>query len=330
MPAPEAEEDLLLVRQVLDGSIEAWHELILRYTGLIRHAIGQVVRDREDVATVHATVLEKLCHGQLARYRGEARLGTWLVFVARSSALDHRRRRRGRSRLPERLRALGPLDREVYRLRFEQGLEAVAIRPRLAALGFDPAALEASLERLESRLGRADYTRLAWEREARAVAAESGRLLRFLAEEREERARRAWAASPEVIRLERLAEETAGRIRATIESLPPSDREVLALRFDRGLPAKEIALRLGLEGSRQAFTRIDAALRRLRRALQIVSGRTPGVAPAPGNPPLGSPPAGNSLTGSSPSRTGQQRRPDGQRDERLPTPQPSWEQGRWT
>lgn len=92
MSSPRPEDDLDLARRVLDGSEEAWHEFIDCYTGLLRHAIRRFVRDQDDAASIYVSVLERLYRGQLAQFKGEARFGTWLVFVARHAALDHRRR----------------------------------------------------------------------------------------------------------------------------------------------------------------------------------------------------------------------------------------------
>lgn len=232
MPNSGPLDDLHLVHRILDGSLEAWHEFIESYTGLLNHTIRRVLRDHDDVATVYVAVLERLYRGRLAQYRGESRLGTWLVFVARSAALDHLRRRRGRRRPPGHLQAAGEADREAQSLRFE------------------PA-----------------------RRQATAVAAESGRLLAYLEQQRVENEERMWAQNPETLRLEREALAATHRIRAAIANLPAADREVLALRFERGFSARQIARHLGLSSQRRAFTILDATLRRVRRAMQVSTER---------------------------------------------------------
>ena len=209
MPHPGPQEDLLLVHRILDGSLEAWHEFIERYTGLLNHTIRRVLRDRDDIATVYVGMLERLYRGQLSKYRGESRLGTWLVFVARSAALDHARRLHGRRRRPS-----------------------------------------------------ADVP-------ARGVALQTERLLEYLAQQRAEGEERMWAHNPETLRLEREALAASHRVRAVVEALPPTEREVLALRFEQGLSAREIAGHLGLSSPRRAFTILDAAIRHVRRALQL-------------------------------------------------------------
>ncbi len=269
MPNLGPPEDLDLAHRVLDGSLEAWHEFIERYTGLLHHTIRKVLRDRDDIATVYVAVLERLYRGQLAQYRGDARLETWLVFVGRSAALDYARRRRGRRRPPAHLQGLGELDREVYRLHFERGLGLDAVRHRMRESGVPADEVEASLGRVGEGVSPARRRTLAWDRQARAVAAESGRLLAYLEQQRVEAEERRWAQNPETLRLEREAFATMRRIRAVIETLPPADREVLALRFEQGLSARQIAARLGLSGPRRAFTILDAAVRHVRRAVQV-------------------------------------------------------------
>lgn len=267
MSSHSASEDLLLARRVLDGSLEAWHELVERYTGLINYTIGRVLRDPDEVATVYVAVLEGLHAGRLAQYKGEARLATWIVVVARSAALDRLRHLRGRPRPPAQVRTGEGLEPELYRLHFEQGLSLEAIRHRLRQAGHSIEALESTLASIRGQLSPAKRRRLDWARQAREVAAESGRLLEYFELERHESEQRMAAMSPEAILIEKEARETLRRVLAAVSALAPEDRELLALRFGEGCSAREISERLGLDGPRRAFTRIDTALRRVRKAM---------------------------------------------------------------
>ena len=268
MSSPRPDDDLELARRVLGGSEEAWHELIDRYTGLLRHTIRRFVRDQDDAATVYVTVLERLYRGQLAQYKGEARLGTWLVFVARHAALDHLRRTRGRHRAPTAICALGPVEQMLYTWRYLQGWSVEAVRERWRERGLSPEELDVALDRMEQALTRTARRRLDWDRRARALAAESGRFLEYVEQEHADSASRSWAGTPEARRLEQEAAAAAGRVRRVLESLAPAEREAVALRFDRGLSARQIAAEMGLSGPRRAFTLLEAAVRHLRRALR--------------------------------------------------------------
>ena len=56
-------------------------------------------------------------------------------------------------------------------------------------------------------------------------------------------------------------------LEARLALLSEEDREVLALRFTEQKSAKEIASHLGLRTPREAYTRIERALRRIRSSL---------------------------------------------------------------
>ncbi len=261
--------DLALARRIGNGSLPAWHEFIERYTGLIKHSIAGVIHDREEIATVYVAVLEQLYKRQLRQFRGESRLVTWLVVVARSAALDHLRKRRGRQELPARIQELGEEEQQLYRLRFEQGMSLDAIRHELAQTGVSADGLGATLGRIDALLTPAKRRRLAWELQARQVGAESGRLLAYLEEQRLNAETRMVATTPEARLLEKEALATARQVRAALDGLGSEDRDILTLRFDRGWSARQIAKHLSLSGPRRAYTLIETALRRVRQALFI-------------------------------------------------------------
>jgi RNA polymerase sigma factor (sigma-70 family) len=263
------EQDLELARDVVAGSLPAWHAFIDDYANLINAVVSRVLKDRDEAATVFVDVLDRMYRGKLRQYRGDARLSTWLAVVARSAALDHLRGRHGRHGLPAAIRGLGDLDQAVFRLRFVEGLDRVELRAELRRRGhrLSAAALDAAIDRVDAGLGPRSRRRLDWELHARAVGAESGRFLECLEHQRREAERRRGRSSPEALLLEKEARETVAKIRAVIATIPAREREVLSLRFEQGLKARAIAERMDLTGARQAFTLIDRALRRVRRAV---------------------------------------------------------------
>jgi RNA polymerase sigma factor (sigma-70 family) len=262
------QDDLRLASRAAAGSLLAWHEFVERYTGLINHTLRHILRDEEEVASVYVQVLERLYRGRLAQYRGESRLSTWLVLVARSAALDRLRQRRGRRQEPAELVRMGEATRELYRLHFENGLTLEAIRHRLRAAGRPVDTLEADLGRLRDAMSPARRRRLDYEQSARAVTARSGRELEYFENQRQESRVRMEAMNPEQILTEKEDLRVLSRVRNAMATLDPADREILALRFARGFSAREIAEQLGLESPRRAFTRLSTALRRVRRALE--------------------------------------------------------------
>ncbi|MCB1162760.1 sigma-70 family RNA polymerase sigma factor [bacterium] len=268
MHSPGAQDDHRLAQQVADGSLAAWHTFVERYTGLLQHTLRHILRDDEEVATVYVAVLERLYRGQIGQYRGDSRLSTWLVLVARSAALDRLRHRQGRRQEPAQLARMDETARELYRMHFDEGLSLEAIRHRLRAEGRPVETLEEELGALLQALSPSRRRRLDYALQARAGAAPSGRALEYHDEQRLENRNRMHAMSPDEILARKEERVELGRLRAALDSLAPEDRHILALRFARGLSARQIAAELGLQSTRRAFTRLSTALRRMRRALE--------------------------------------------------------------
>ncbi len=267
MLKPDPKADFALAKQITGGSLEAWHEFIDRYTGLIKHSIVRVLDDPDEVATVYVAVLEGLYDGQLKQFKGESQLSTWLVFVARSKALDHYRRLHGRRTLPACIEELSETEQQLYKMRFEQGLSLDAIRHRMEAKGSDSIDLGGTIARIGDLLSRSNHNRLDWNRRARQVGAESGRFLAFLEEQRRQAASRSRIANPETQLIAKEAASTVIKIRAAIDELDIDDRKIISLRFDHNLSARQIADRLSLSGPRRAYTLIESAIRRVRRTI---------------------------------------------------------------
>ena len=166
MPFPAHPEDLDLARRCAAGDREALTELVERHGPLIRAAayriLGRGTGEAEDVA---AEALLRLLGpgGALASYRGEASLRTYLFVLTRRLALDALRKSRRAKReadpglldwvparpdetdeenqdrirqrawLPSALGRLGPRDRQVLAMRFQEGLPYQEMARRLGA-----------------------------------------------------------------------------------------------------------------------------------------------------------------------------------------------------
>ena len=246
--------------------MDAWHRLVERHSAVIHSVLRRYLQDEEEVRDAYVDTLERLYKGQLARYEGRSSLSTWLVFVARSAALDRLRSRLGRRELPAGVKDLSEREREIFRRYYFEGQSFEAVR-HWAALPADE--LAEILGRIEATLSRRSLRRYAYDLHASSVGAASGRLLEFLDHLREEHAGRLSEREPDYALLEKEARATTRRVRALIERLPEAERRILTLRFDHGLSARQIAESMGLEGQRQAYTQVDRALRRLRKWLGV-------------------------------------------------------------
>lgn len=264
------EDDRELAAMVVAGSVPAWHRFVGMYSGLIQSVLRRYIFDEEQVKDVWVKVLEKLRQGQLERYEGRSKLGTWLVFVVRSAAVDHLRSRDGRRRHPPGFDDLPERDRFVYhevciaRRDPDEVGHALKERGDLA----DGESLAGILARLEDTLGDHTLRRVAWDVEARSVGAVSGRVLEYLEHATAEARERQRALSPERELLHDQTRRTLARVQEARAALAPDERQALEMRFEKRMTAPQIAEAMDLQ-QREVYTLIERALRNVRRLLGL-------------------------------------------------------------
>jgi RNA polymerase sigma factor (sigma-70 family) len=262
--------DAELVRAIRAGSVEAWHEFLHRYSGLVYRVVERHLpcEDEDEVRSVHVEVLRRLYNGDLSKHDSIGRLSTWLMLYARRRALDHLRSKHGRKREPAGYARLSRLERDVFRLFYVErmGLEVVVHTLRWMGYRLSPDDIVDSIQQIE-RLVAPRYLRRLDDEHAAWCCGGSARLLRYLVDRQVEYERTLSSATPERELIERETREMADRVRECVVKLPPIDRQIIELRFGGRLQASEIAEKLGLEGPRKAYTMIERAIRRLRMAI---------------------------------------------------------------
>src|SRR5262245_36151631 len=265
------EDDLVLVRAILQGSNEAWRTFVQRYSGLIYAVIHRYLYavGPDEGRTVYVDTLASLRRRKLTTYEGRASLSTWLTLVTRTTVLDYLRHRFGRRELPRALRALEESDRRIFHLYYVEGRSFSEVRARLGQNGeaWPIPRLLAALRRIEARLDHRWLQRLSYDLHAQSSGAVSGRLIQYLEHVRREFQENEGARSPEYRLMERETQQTVAQVLAAIARLEPKDQEILTLRFDRGWSARKIAEELGLAGPRVAYTALERIVRRLKREL---------------------------------------------------------------
>jgi RNA polymerase sigma factor (sigma-70 family) len=274
-------EDVQLARGAAGGSLEHWHEFVLRYSGLILSVVRRYLAglDRDEHRNTYVDTLESFFRVNLSRYNGETTLASWVITVTRSRCLDALRAAHGRKRLPSWLSRFSESDREVYRLYFVEQLDAGGVAAELARSGRDVGASEvaAALGRLDAQIDRRSRTRMAYELHAQSVGRVSARLLEYLDHARLAATQQREDLRPDVALIEAEARDMLVRIRAGLERLPEPERSALRLRFDTEMPTSGIATQLGLPNRRAAQALIDKAIATLRRiSLSKADGHRPG------------------------------------------------------
>jgi DNA-directed RNA polymerase specialized sigma24 family protein len=268
IPQPNRERDRALVEEIRAVDLTAWHRFVHEYGGLILAVLRRHLgRDDDEVRSAFADVLARLYRTGFHPYAGRAALSTWLVVVTRAIAVDRVRRVRGRPGMPEAIVALDALDRHVFELHYRQGRTLEEMQTRLRAEGrpLSKEALLQSIERIEARIDRHLLRRLAYDAEAASVGVISGRLLEYFDRVRAESERLQEQRTPQEELIEREARERMVRIQAMLQELPPDEGEVVRRHLLDHRSARRVASELGLNTSREVYTVLERALRRLRR-----------------------------------------------------------------
>jgi DNA-directed RNA polymerase specialized sigma24 family protein len=161
-------------------------------------------------------------------------------------------------------------DREVFRLYYIEGLDLRELTRRLSLgpVAWTVARVLEAFQRIEDRLSSRWLRRISYDLHAQSAGAASGRMLEYLDHVRGEYQHLQEASWADYDLVEREARRMAVRVAARIESLPPEERRLLTLRFQKGWPARRIAEELGLPGPRDVYTVIDRIVRGLRRILK--------------------------------------------------------------
>jgi RNA polymerase sigma factor (sigma-70 family) len=144
---------------LLRGEKAAWDAFVRRYGGLIVAAVRGVAPPYADIEDLTQDVFIRLCKNDFRLLRSydpaRASVSTWLTIVARSTARDGLRRRRGESvpieavpeaqlaiepvepvrklKLPEAL--LSPRQREILGMLYDREMDVAEVA---RALGIDP------------------------------------------------------------------------------------------------------------------------------------------------------------------------------------------------
>ena len=126
---------------LLRGEKAAWDAFVRRYGGLVVAAVRGVALAYGDVEDLTQDVFVRLCKDDFRLLRsydpGRASLSTWITIVARSTARDGLRRRRGESvpidMVPEAQLAIDPVE-PVEKLKLPEALLSPRQREILAML----------------------------------------------------------------------------------------------------------------------------------------------------------------------------------------------------
>ena len=269
----EFREDVDLCSNITLGSLSSWHQFLSQYSGLIFNVVRRhmFVKDDDDLRTVFVDILEKLYNGDIASYRGESSLSTWLVVYTRCRVVDFTRKRHGRQRKPKSYDELTDFDRCVLQHYFADRLPIQIVIHTLRWSGFEADATDIveSVERIHQTVGKRYLNRLENEWLARKHDMDSGKMLRFMVHMRSEHAAKVNKNRPDNDLIRREVEEIAEQVRSSLAYLTPLERKIIHLHFHRSWPARRIAEKLGIKSQSKVYYMIKKIVKKLRDALPI-------------------------------------------------------------
>jgi RNA polymerase sigma factor (sigma-70 family) len=246
---------------------EGWARFLQHYSPLVLDVIHRFEREPDAVGDCYIFVCEHLSRDgfrRLLRFRpnGPARFSTWLYAVVRNLCLDWHRQERGRHRVFECVSRMPALEQEVFRCLFldEASTEFALLElgPRFSGLTAE--SLDAAAERVRQSLTPRQHWLLA-ARRCRGLAVTS------LEEDERAPARMPADEGPDPEMRAALREEREAVIQG-LSRLPPGDRLLVRLRFERNLTLVEIGRLLDLGGPQAADRRIREVLGKLRAFLE--------------------------------------------------------------
>lgn len=267
MAADERLEELLS-GLASPNAAEAWARFLSSYAPAILQVVKLFERDEDHVADCFLFVSERLSEKgfrRLRRFRpdGPAQFSTWLRAVVRNLCLDWHRKEFGRQRVFKSITRLGPLEQEVFRLRFVERLS-----------------LEETCQSLAPTLSPVGANEIA-EAEARVLAALNERQ-RWLLEVRRSRIFESIQQSgesdgsapaqildpgPDPETMAMLSQQKAALGQA-LRRLSLPDRLLLRLRFEQGLALSQIARLTGRNSPQEVDRRIRHLLEKLGKEVR--------------------------------------------------------------
>jgi RNA polymerase sigma factor (sigma-70 family) len=236
------------------NSAGAWDLFITRYRRLMLAVIRRMVSDDDDVSDVLAEVCAELSSDDLARLAahtdsGKARFSTWLVTVVHHRTIDWVRQREGRRRVAA-PGGLSAVQQEIFQRIICENRSHVE-------------AYELVRQRLSLDLSFGAFLKAVALTFRSLELASGGSVARY------------FPGPPLPIEQSEpdpydalLISESAMRVNAALETLPPDERIAVQLFVVDKLPAASVARAVGWPNAKAVYNRVYRALDVMRRELE--------------------------------------------------------------
>jgi RNA polymerase sigma factor (sigma-70 family) len=237
----------------------AWQQFLDRYSSTLMHIVGQYDVNPEQINDCYIFVCEGLCDNHFRRLlsfkpEGSASFRGWLKVVVANLCIDYKRRENGRMRPFRSIEELPPLEQQVFRYKFQQGMSLPACLAMLEPSfpGLNEFQLATAVRRIHGALSPRQQWLLSVRR-PRMVSLNGD-----LDEPNVEPADQ--SPGPET---RGIMEQENERLEWALAQLNPLQRMLLKLRYQQDLTLKEAARLTRLGDPFKARREIQKALQRL-------------------------------------------------------------------
>jgi len=244
----------------------AWCAFLDRYSSLIYHVVRSFDRDPDRNGNSFLFICEQLSANDFRRLRrfdlaGRASFSTWLCAVVRNLCLDWHRKEHGRHRVFGSVARRSTMDQLLFEIVFRRGLSAEEAREELSRRGVELSF--AAVEERISEIRRCLSSRQLW-------LLSSGKAMLDSIDGEEDGTYTVEPADPAPDPESLVAlRETHRQVSAALASLTASDRLLIRLRYQEGLPLQQVAKLVGFKNAQTADRRLRDIIDHLRQALGI-------------------------------------------------------------
>jgi RNA polymerase sigma factor (sigma-70 family) len=259
-----------VLQQLASGKSDiGWSVFLQSYSPLLRDVVHHYESDDYRIQECFEFVCAGLSDHNFRRLiafnpNGPAAFPTWLAAVCANLCIDFNRQIYGRTREPEKVRALPQLDRQVFHYTYRVGLTRQACLQALCTRF--PSVTLGEISEIRGRIHLLLSPRQRW------VLSKQRRTQVSLDDpdvnstEEVSSALQSSEARPDLL-VE--IEQDHRRLRKAMAHLEPRQRLLLTLRFQQDLTLERVAMLSGISSPSQASREIDRALAALAEAMKF-------------------------------------------------------------
>lgn len=266
-------ELIALLRQ---DAKQGWLFFVNEYSNIILQTIRKFAFDYDECMEIYVLTCEKLSGkncSRLKQFKGEGEFGkcqftTWLIATVINFARQWLRQKKGRKRLFEAVKQLSEFDQHIFDLYYWQNYqqsEIVEILSNRSDNRITEVDVYRSLNRIRDCLTRKNRWKIITGLFRRSSPLSIDSAIDEHGESYELQKALENESNPE---LQYVNKEFSNLIRKAIQALPEEERNILKLRFEKNLSAREIAFILKIDKYKNVYIKLEAILEKVKADLK--------------------------------------------------------------